>query len=127
MEQLSGKLEVFDVMEMVAYKILTQDQMDELEHQGSFAGAPIDLADGYVHLSTATQAQETLEKHFVGQTGLWLAAVDLEALGDAIKWEESRGGQLFPHLYAALSLETVIAYSPVEYERDGALKLPVAG
>lgn len=114
-------------MDIVAYKILTKQQMDVLEHQGSFEGAPIDLADGYVHLSTAAQAQETLEKHFAGQSDLWLAAVDLEALGDAVKWEESRGGQLFPHLYAPMTLNTVIAYGPVGYEPDGSLKLPVAG
>jgi uncharacterized protein (DUF952 family) len=114
-------------MDSIAYKILTKPQMDELEHKGAFAGAPIDLTDGYVHLSTADQAQETLEKHFAGQDDLWIAAVDLEALGDDIKWEESRGGALFPHLYAPMSLSTVIAYGPVDYEPDGSLKLPVAG
>lgn len=114
-------------MDMIAYKILTRQQMDALEADGVFAGAPIDLADGYVHLSTSTQVAETLEKHFAGQGDLWIAAVDLDALGDAVKWEESRGGQLFPHLYAPMTLETVLAYGPVEYERDGTLKLPVAG
>lgn len=114
-------------MDAVAYKILTKDQMDVLEHQGEFAGAPIDLADGYIHLSTAAQAQETLEKHFAGQSDLWIASVDLEALGDIVKWEESRGGQLFPHIYAGLPLSVVIAYGPVEYDADGSLKLPVAG
>lgn len=112
---------------MIAYKILTKQQMDALEADGTFAGAPIDLADGYVHLSTAGQAQETLEKHFAGQSDLWIAAVDLDALGDAVKWEESRGGALFPHLYAPMTLETVLAYGPVDYESDGSLKLPVAG
>ena len=114
-------------MDTIAYKILTKQQMDVLEHQGEFAGAPIDLADGYVHLSTAAQAAETLDKHFAGQSDLWIAAVDLEAMGDAVKWEESRGGALFPHLYAPMSLSTVIAYGPVDYEPDGSLKLPVAG
>ncbi len=114
-------------MDMIAYKILTKQQMDVLEHDGEFAGAPIDLADGYVHLSTAAQAQETLEKHFAGQSDLWIAAVDLDVLGEAVKWEESRGGALFPHVYAPLPLSAVIAYGPVEYEHDGGLKLPVAG
>jgi uncharacterized protein (DUF952 family) len=114
-------------MDTVAYKILTKQQMDALEHDGTFAGAPIDLSDGYVHLSTATQAQETLEKHFAGQSDLWIAAVDLDALGDAVKWEESRGGALFPHLYAPMTLNTVIAWGPVDYEPDGSLKLPVTG
>jgi len=114
-------------MDTVAYKILTKPQMEALEHEGVFAGAPIDRSDGYIHLSIAGQARETLEKHFAGQDDLWIAAVDLEALGDAVKWEESRGGALFPHLYAPLPLSTVIAYGPVEYEHDGSLKLPVAG
>jgi uncharacterized protein (DUF952 family) len=110
-----------------AFKILTAEQMHALEHEGVFAGAPIDLADGYIHLSTAAQLVETLDKHFAGQTGLWLAAVDLEAMGEAVRWEPSRGGQLFPHLYAPLPLDAVTAYSEVHYEPDGALRLPVAG
>lgn len=109
-----------------AYKILTSDQMTALEH-GSFKGAPVDVADGYIHLSTADQLQETLDRHFAGQDGLWLAAVDLEALGDAVKWEESRGGQLFPHIYGDLTLDAVTAYSELHYEADGALRLPVTG
>ena len=114
-------------METIAYKILTKQQMDVLEHQGAFAGAPIDLSDGYIHLSTAAQVQETLDKHFAGQSDLWIAAVDLEALGDAVKWEESRGGALFPHIYATLPLSVVIAWSEVHYEPDRTLRLPVAG
>lgn len=110
-----------------AYKVLTTEQMTALEHEGSFAGGPVDLQDGYIHLSTAAQLQETLDKHFGGQDGLWLAAVDLEALGEAVKWEPSRGGQLFPHIYGALPLDAVIAYSEVHYEPDGSLRLPVTG
>ncbi|MCH7862202.1 DUF952 domain-containing protein [Sphingomonas sp. NPDC092331] len=110
-----------------AYKILTADQMHVLEHEGVFAGAPIDLADGYIHLSTAAQVAETLDRHFAGQAGLWLVAVDLEAMGDAVRWEPSRGGQLFPHLYAPLPLVAVTAYSEVHYEPDGTLRLPVTG
>ncbi|MFX7739942.1 DUF952 domain-containing protein, partial [Acinetobacter baumannii] len=75
---------------------------------GSFTGAPIDLADGYIHLSTADQVTETVDKHFAEQSGLWIAAVDLTKLGDAVKWEVSRGGALFPHLYATLSMDAVI-------------------
>ena len=109
-----------------AYKVLTSEQMAQLE-TGSFAGAPVDLADGYIHLSTADQLGETIDKHFAGQSGLWLAAIDLEALGDAVKWEESRGAQLFPHIYGALPLAVVTAYSELHYEADGALRLPVTG
>lgn len=110
-----------------AYKVLTGGEMAMLEHEASFAGAPIDLADGYIHMSTAAQLAETVAKHFAGQEGLWLVAVDLDALGDDVRWEPSRGGDLFPHLYAPLSLDAVIAYSPLEYEPDGSLRLPVAG
>jgi len=110
-----------------AYKVLTSEQMGALEHDGVFAGAPIDLADGYIHLSTAEQVTETVDKHFAGQTGLYIAAVDLAVLGDAVKWEPSRGGQLFPHVYAALPLDAVVAYGPLERDADGAVRLPVAG
>lgn len=110
-----------------AYKVLTSEQMAELERDGVFAGAPIDLADGYIHLSTADQVTETVDKHFAGQTDLHVAAVDLAALGDAVKWEPSRGGQLFPHIYAALPLSAVFAYGPMELNADGAVRLPVAG
>lgn len=110
-----------------AYKVLTGEQMLALEHHGSFAGAPIDLQDGYIHLSTAAQLTETVEKHFAGQSDLHIAAVDLEALGDAVRWEESRGEQLFPHVYAALPLDAVIAYGPLDRDGDGTVKLPVAG
>jgi uncharacterized protein (DUF952 family) len=110
-----------------AYKVLTTEQMAELE-TGSFAGAPVDVADGYIHLSTAAQLTETVDKHFAGQDDLHVAAVDLEALGDAVKWEESRGGALFPHLYGApLLLETVVAYSPLTRHEDGSVALPVTG
>ena len=95
----------------IAYKVLTAEQMATLQREGSFAGAPIDLADGYIHLSTAAQLTETVDKHFAGQTDLWVAAVDLDALGDAVTWEPSRGGQLFPHIYAALPVAAATASS----------------
>lgn len=111
----------------LAYKVLTAEQMHALEHEGSFAGAPIDLADGYIHMSTRDQLTETVDKHFAGQHDLWIAAVDLEALDDSVKWEVSRGGAEFPHLYAPLTLDAVIAYSPLERNADGTVRLPVAG
>jgi uncharacterized protein (DUF952 family) len=110
-----------------AYKVLTADQMAALERDGRFAGAPVDVADGYIHLSTAAQLTETVDKHFVGQDDLHVAAVDLGSFGESLKWEESRGGQLFPHLYGPLLLETVIAYGPLARDDDGTVKLPVAG
>ena len=111
----------------IAYKVLTAQQLSSLEHDGPFAGAPVDLADGYIHMSTADQLAETIDRHFAGQEDLQLVAVDLDAFGDAIRWEPSRGGQLFPHLYGAMTLETVLAYGALEYEADGTIKLPVAG
>ncbi|WP_347270779.1 DUF952 domain-containing protein [Rhizorhabdus histidinilytica] len=111
----------------IAYKVLLADEMARLEADGRFAGAPIDLADGYIHLSTAAQLDETVAKHFAGKEGLFVAAVDLSAFGDALRWEPSRGGALFPHLYAVLTLDSVVAYGPLERDEDGAIRLPVAG
>ncbi len=110
-----------------AYKVLTADQMAALEAEGSFTGAPVDLADGYIHLSTAAQLTATVDKHFAGQSDLHVAAVDLDALGEAVRWEESRGGQLFPHLYGPLPLDAVIAYGALERLGDGTVRLPVTG
>lgn len=109
-----------------AYKVLTADQMRDLEAD-RFAGAPIDLADGYIHLSTRDQLTETVDKHFAGQSDLWVAAIDLAALGETVRWEESRGGALFPHIYGPMPLETVIAYGALERDDDGTVKLPVTG
>ncbi|WP_342656960.1 DUF952 domain-containing protein [Sphingomonas sp. NY01] len=110
-----------------AYKVLTAEQMAALETDGVFTGAPVDRQDGYIHLSTAAQLTETVDKHFAGQSDLHVAAVDLEAMGDAVRWEESRGGQLFPHLYADLPLNAVVAYSPLKRDDDGTARLPVTG
>lgn len=110
-----------------AYKVLTADQMAVLERDAVFAGAPVDLADGYIHLSTAAQLTETVDKHFAGQSALWVAAVDLAALGDAVKWEPSRGGALFPHLYAPLPLSMVLAHGPLQRDEGGQVMLPVTG
>lgn len=110
-----------------AYKVLTAPQMAQLEADGVFKGAPVDLADGYIHLSTEAQLTETVDKHFAGQADLHVAAIDLAALGDVVKWEPSRGGQLFPHIYADLPLNAVVAYSPLEREEDGTVRLPIAG
>ncbi len=111
----------------LAYKVLTGPQMAELEREGTFAGAPVDRADGYVHLSTDAQLTGTVDKHFSGQSDLHVAAVDLAVLGDAVKWEISRGGAEFPHLYAPLTLSAVIAYGPLERASDGSVRLPIAG
>jgi len=109
-----------------AFKVLTAEQMAVLE-AGSFDGAPVDIADGYIHLSTVDQLTETVDKHFAGQDDLHVAEVDLDALGDAVKWEPSRGGQLFPHLYGPLPLNVVVAYGPLQRDESGKVRGPVAG
>jgi uncharacterized protein (DUF952 family) len=96
-------------MSATAFKILTADQWAQFTADGAFAGAPIDISDGYIHMSTADQVGETLAKHFAGQVGLVIAEIDLSGFGEALKWEVSRGGALFPHLYAPVPLEAVIA------------------
>ena len=95
-------------MTVTAYKVLTADQWAQFERDAVFCGAPVDLADGYIHLSTAEQLAETLAKHFFGQTGLVVAEIALAPLGDAVKWEVSRGGALFPHVYGELPMSTVV-------------------
>ncbi len=97
-----------------AFKIFTADQWNQFKADGVFHGAPIDLADGYIHMSTADQCDETLAKHFAGQAGLVIAEIDLSGLGEALKWEISRGGELFPHLYAVLAMDAVIGVRSAE-------------
>ena len=101
------------------YKIFRQAEWQHLQTSGETRGAPIDLADGYLHFSTAEQAAETAAKHFAGVSGLWLAAVDETRLGAALKWEVSRGGARFPHLYRALRMTDVIWSAPLPLGQDG--------
>jgi uncharacterized protein (DUF952 family) len=90
------------------YKIMTAQQWQQAEAAGRFEGAPIDLEDGYIHFSDAGTVRETAARHFAGQPDLLLAAVEAERLGEALKWEVSRGGALFPHLYASLPLDQIL-------------------
>ena len=87
-----------------AWKVLTAPQMGQFLADGCFAGAPVDMADGYIHLSSEAQLAETVAKHFAGQTDLVIAEIDLKMLGDLVRWEVSRGGALFPHVYGALPI-----------------------
>ena len=107
-----------------AYKVLTGPQLAELLGSGSFMGAPVDLVDGYIHLSTEMQLAETLQRHFAGEGDLWIAEIDLIALHENVRWEPSRGGQLFPHVYGELPLSAVLAHGPLEWGADGAVVLP---
>src|SRR5215213_3780169 len=101
------------------YKICPKHLMAEAERAGLFAGAPVDLDGGFIHLSTAAQVRETAAKHFGGQPDLLLIAVATEALGAALRYESSRGGDLFPHLYEALPLSAVRWVKPLPLGRDG--------
>ncbi len=107
------------------YKICPRDLWRDAERDGVFRGAPVDRADGYIHFSTDAQVRETAAKHFAGQDDLLLIAVEAEALGPALKWEPSRGGALFPHLYGELSLRSVRSVKPLPLGADGRHELPV--
>ena len=111
---------------MLIYKILTAGQWAALRERGETVGAPVDLSGGFIHFSTAAQAAGTAAKHFAGQTGLVLAAVESARLGDALKWEPSRGGALFPHLYAPLRLADIAWTAPLPLGPDGAHVFPEA-
>ncbi len=101
------------------YKICPTPLWAQAQAEGVFAGAPVDHADGYIHFSTAEQARETAAKHFAGQKNLKLVAVEAAALGEALKWEPSRGGALFPHLYAPLQLTAVSWVQDLPLSEDG--------
>ena len=101
---------------MLIYKIFRADEWKALRSAGTTRGAPIDVADGYVHFSTADQAAETAAKHFAGEADLFLLAVETDRLGDDLKWEVSRGDAEFPHLYRDLSMEDVVWAQPLPFE-----------
>jgi uncharacterized protein (DUF952 family) len=109
----------------IAYKVMSATELDQMQRDGLFRGTQADIADGYIHLSCGSQLTATLEKHFSGVTGLVLAAVDLSRLGDAVRWEPSRGGQLFPHIYGVLTIDAVVSAVPLERAADGTVNLPV--
>jgi len=104
---------------MLIYKILSEAEWNQAKHQGQFDGSGVDLHDGYIHFSTATQVQQTAAKHFSARHGLVLLAVDTERLGSGIRWEPSRGGALFPHLYESMSLSAVAWVKPLPIGTDG--------
>jgi uncharacterized protein (DUF952 family) len=106
------------------YKICEKEAWDAVEAAGAFLGSDVDRHDGFIHLSTAAQVAETAAKHFTGQCGLMLVAVDGDALGPALKWERSRGNDLFPHLYAPLPLSAVRWAQPLPDEVDGRRLFP---
>lgn len=93
-------------------KLLRAAEWAQFQATAVFAGSPDDLRDGYIHLSTPEQAPATLAKWFAGEAGVMALTLDADRLGDALKWEAARGGQLFPHLYRPLRLEEVAAALP---------------
>ncbi len=104
---------------MQIYKIFRAGELAAFEAKGRTAGAPVDVADGYIHFSTAAQAAETLRRHFAGETGLFLLAVDADAAGDRLKWEPARGGDLFAHLYRDLERGDILWTRPIADGPDG--------
>jgi uncharacterized protein (DUF952 family) len=101
------------------YKILPRAAWATASAAGRFDGAAVDLADGFIHFSTAAQAQETARRHFAGQGDLVVLAVEADDLGAALRWEPSRGGDLFPHLYGALDTALVRAVSEAPLGEGG--------
>jgi len=101
---------------MQIYKIFRADEWTAFQTQGETQGAPVDLSDGFIHFSTAEQAPETAAKHFANADGLVLLAFDADAMGDDLKWEPSRGGALFPHLYRTMRLDEVLWSKPLPLE-----------
>lgn len=106
------------------YKILADAAYEAAKSEGCFVGTSDDLRDGFIHLSAAHQVPATLSKHYAGQEDLLLLAVDPDTLGPDLKWEESRGGDLFPHLYAPLPLRAILSAEPLRLDDDNTHILP---
>ena len=106
------------------YKISPRALWQEAETRGRFTGAPVDVADGFIHFSTAAQVAETAARHFAGQDDLLLVAVEGDRLGDALRYEASRGGDLFPHLYGDLPLSAVVSVEEMPLGPDGRHSFP---
>jgi uncharacterized protein (DUF952 family) len=106
------------------YKICSASAWREAERQGTYRGSADDVRDGFIHFSSANQVESTARKHFAGQKALFLIAIDSAALGDALRWEPSREGALFPHLYGELDLAAVISIQELPLKSDGTHRLP---
>jgi uncharacterized protein (DUF952 family) len=111
-------------MMTTVYKICSRSEWSTAERTGFFDGSDVDRRDGFVHLSDASQVRETARKHFAGQDDLVLVAFDADALGDALRWEPSRGGALFPHVYGRLPAGEAEAVLPLARDASGELVLP---
>jgi uncharacterized protein (DUF952 family) len=111
-------------MRDIIYKVVPVDLWRQAEAAGRFTGSPIDLRDGYIHFSTASQAPETARRHFADVADLVIVAVSAEALGADLRWEPSRHGALFPHLYAELPMTAVLWVKPLPLGADGTHLFP---
>jgi uncharacterized protein (DUF952 family) len=111
----------------LVFKILDAEAWERAVAAGRFDGAEIDIADGFIHLSAADQVAETARLHFAGREGLVLVAIPAERLGDALRWEESRGGALFPHLYGPLDPALALWVRPMPLDAEGRHRLPTLG
>ena len=101
------------------YKILPRSDWTAAQAAGAFTGSPVDLADGFIHFSTGPQAQETARRHFAGVADLVVLEVEAETLGEALRWEPSRGGELFPHLFGPLMTSDVCGVTEAPLGPDG--------
>lgn len=106
------------------YRLLPPDAWEKAVRDGRFIGSEHDVRDGFIHFSTAAQVAETAARHYAQQTPLLLLWVETSALGDALRFEPSRGGALFPHLYAALPVSAVVRVDSLSLAADGAHQLP---
>lgn len=111
-------------MSQIVYKLVTKDLWASAEKVGVFKGAPIDIADGFMHFSTSKQARETAQKYFAGREDVLLVEVSMSILSDHWQWDLSRGGDLFPHLYVDLPLDQVNWVKPLPLGLDGLHAFP---
>ena len=111
-------------MASVVYKVISRELWRAAEDAGMFEGADVDRRDGYIHLSTQEQVVETVALHFAGMTDLLLIAIDPDQLSETLRWEPSRGGHLFPHVYGSIPMTAVVGVNPLPLGEDGAHQFP---
>ena len=117
-------LGVLRAMSEIIYKVVRTAEWDSAREAGVFKGSADDERDGFIHLSRASQLRTTLEKHFAGEDGLLLVSLHVDGFGPELKWEPSRGGESFPHLYGPLRLASVHSLVPIHRDGDGRPVLP---
>lgn len=116
--------EAFFMSDRFIFKLLTQDQWRSFQAEKTFKGAPVDLADGYIHFSTREQVAETAQKYFADVPDVFVAEIAIETLPEPLKWEPARKGALFPHLYTDLPLASVGRHAVLNRDADGRFQFP---